>query len=263
MGRTRISAPPRLMASALMGALIVAATLVSLGGSGAEAAGERQSVAAVPDGFEQYLVYMAQPREVDEPTEVNYDTFREFQAEVYGRDEAALADYREEAIAFYAERFGLDFSDAPVEEDGSQSIDGATLVPSFVAPEREYRAYTIGGERVPSEGYVVRDSGFNVLLEEGVTLHGEYGGTDGRQAPESLLAFGEYNILIPGPGDSGNDREILIEFRSTGPISANADGTMVFVCDIENEHWGSGQARGVVTTANGEIRNVLTFPSSG
>lgn len=260
MGPARISAPSRLLASALVAGLLVAATIFSLGATGAEAGGERQSVAAVPDGFQQYLTYTAQPREVDEPTEVDYDTFREFQAEVYGRDEAALADYRQEAIAFYAERFGLDFSEAPVTEDGSQSIDGATLVPSFVAPETEYRAYTIGSERVPSEGYVVRDSGFNVMLTEGVTLHGEYGGSAGRQAPASLLAFGEYNILVPGPGDSGNDREIVIAFRSTGPIFANADGTMVFVCDIESEQWGSGQARGVVT-ANGEIRNVLTFPA--
>jgi hypothetical protein len=260
MGHSSVPARTRLLASALIGGLILAAAAVTFGATGAEAGGERQSVAAVPDGFQQYLTYMAQPREVDEPTVVNYATFRVFQAEVYGRDDAALAAYRQEAIAFYAERFGLDFSDAPIAEDGSQSIDGATLVPSFVAPEREYRAYTIGGERVPSEGYVVRDSGFNVMLTEGVTLHGEYGGSEGRQAPASLLAFGEYNILIPGPGNSGNDREILIAFRSTGPIFANADGTMVFVCDIESEQWGSGQARGIVT-ANGEIRNVLTFPA--
>jgi len=35
-----------------------------------------------------------------------------------------------------------------------------------------------------------------------------------------------------------------------------------FVCDLESDQWGSGQARGIVN-ADGEIRNALTFPASG
>ncbi len=62
-----------------------------------------------------------------------------------------------------------------------------------------------------------------------------------------MLAFGDYNILIPRPGRSGNDETIDIRFSSAGPIVANADGVMTFVCDLENEQWGSGQARGIIT----------------
>lgn len=262
MERSSTSGLRRWMTLLLAAALVAGIASVTVGIGYADAGGERQSVAAVPDGFDQYLVYMAQPRSVEEPTVVNFETFKEFQAEVYGRDEAAVAAFREEAIAFYEGRFGLDFSDAEVQEDGSQSIEGATLVPSFVAPETEYRAYTIGGLRVPSEGHVVRDSSFNVMLEPGVTLQGEYGGTAGRVAEDGgMLAFGDYNILIPGPGASGNDDEIQIRFQSTGPIVANADGVMTFVCDLIHEQWGEGQARGIVTP-DGEIRNVLGFPVS-
>lgn len=253
----------RLMATVLTAALFAAFAVVA-GGSVADARGQSRAVAAVPDGFQQQLTYMAQPREVDEPTEVNYETFKDFQAEVWGRDEADVEAFREEAIAFYQERFGLDFSDVNIEEDGSQTLaddDGnvlATLVPSFVAPETEYRAYTIGGRWTPPEGYVVRDSSFNVMVTPGTELGGTY---DKVAENGGLLAFGDYNILIPGPGNSGNDEEIDIRFRSGGLIVPNADGVAVFVCDLESDQWGSGQARGIVTP-NGEIRNVLTFPST-
>lgn len=263
MERTATLSNIRRMGIALLAAsLLIGLALVGVGTSNAEAAGDRQSVAAVPGGFDQYLVYMAQPRIVDEPTVVNYETFKEFQAEVYGRDDAAIADFRQEAIDFYAERFGLDFSGAAVQADGSQQIDGATLSPSFVAPETEYRAYTIGGMRVPAEGHVVRDSSLNVMIQPGTVLHGEYGGAAGKVAAQGgLLAFGDYNILVPGPGNSGNADEIQIRFKSTGPIVPNADGVMTFVCDLEHEAWGDGQARGIVTP-NGEIRNVLAFPDA-
>jgi hypothetical protein len=261
MERSGVWRTRRGVATALVAAMVVAFALVA-SGTGAGANGQSRAVAAVPDGFQQYLTFMAQPREVAEPTVVDYDSFKAFQAEVWGRDQAAIDAFRAEAVAFYAERFGLDFSNADIAEDGSQTIDGATLVPSFVAPETEYRAYTIGGRWTPPEGYVVRDSSFNVMLTPGTVLHGEYGGAAGRVAADGgLLAYGDYNILIPGPGRSGNDETIEIRFSSTGPIVANADGVMTFVCDLESEQWGSGQARGIVTGSNGEIRNVLTFPA--
>ncbi|MFU8840113.1 MAG: hypothetical protein ACNA8R_05265 [Nitriliruptoraceae bacterium] len=257
----------RWIATMLAVALLAAAVLVT-GGASADARGPSRSVAAVPDGFQQQLTYMAQPRDVENPTVVNYATFEEFQAEVWGRDADDIAAFRAEAIEFYYERFGLDFSDAVIDEYGVQTITDpgtkmdVTLTPSFVAPETEYRAYTIGGRWTPPEGYVVRDSSFNVMLPPRIELGGDYGGDDGKVAADGgLLAFGDYSILIPGPGNSGNDETIDIRFLSTGPIVANADGAMTFICDLESERWGSGQARGIVTP-NGEIRNVLTFPST-
>ncbi len=262
MERAGVWSTRRAMATVLAAALFAAFVIVA-GGSAADARGQSRAVAAIPDGFEQQLTYMAQPREVDEPTVVNYDTFKAFQADVWGRDEADIQDFREEAWEFFYERFGLEFSDVAIDEDdGTQTIEGvATLRPSFVAPEREYRAYTIGGMWVPPEGYVVRDASFNVAVEPGTVLFGEYGGADGTEVDGGMVVFGDYNILVPGPGNSGNDEEIDIRFRSGGMIAPNADGVTVFVCDLDSEQWGTGQARGVVTP-DGEIRNVLTFPST-
>lgn len=262
MERTAVSDVRRLIATVIAAALVVTLATFASAADRVDAANDPQSVAAVPDGFQQYMTYMAQPRQVDEPTVVNYENFKAFQAEVWGRDEADLAAFRAEAIEFFNDRFGLDFSDAAIAADGTQSIPGATLRPSFLPPEREYRAYTIGGMRVPPEGYVVRDSSFGVRLEPGIVLHGEYGGEQGKVAERGgSVVFGDYNILAPGPGNSGNDRTIEIRFKSGGPIAPNADGVTVFVCDLVSEQWGEGQARGVVTP-NGEIRNVLTFPAT-
>lgn len=253
--------------AAAVGALaLVASVSFAAANDEVSAGGQNRSVAAVPAGFEQYLVYLSEPGEgAFEP--VTYEEFLEVQADVYGRDADGVDDFRDEAIEFYADRFGLDFSSASVGADGEQVIDGATLTPSFVRPERNYQAHTIGGEWVPPTGWDVRDASFNVMLTDDVVLHGEYGGTAGKEAPAgALLAFGDYNIEVDRPGNSekapgrGGD-EIVIRFMSSSPITADEDGIMTFVCDLTNSEWGSGQARGIVTP-DGGIRNVLTFPPS-
>ena len=253
--------------AAAVGALaLVASVSFAAANDEVSAGGENRSVAAVPAGFEQYLVYLSEPGEgAFEP--VTYEEFLEVQADVYGRDAAAVEAFREEAVEFYAERFGLDFSSAPVGADGEQVIDGAMLVPSFVRLERNYHAQTVGGEWVPPTGWDVRDSSFNVMFTDDVVVHGTYGGAAGKEAPEgALLAFGDYNIDVDRPGNSENapgrgGDEIVIRFFSSSLITADEDGIMTFVCDLTHPEWGSGQARGIVTP-DGGIRNVLTFPAS-
>lgn len=231
------------------------------------ASGENRSVAAVPAAFEQYLVYLSEPGAgAFEP--VTYEEFLAFQHDVYGRDADAVDAFRAEAIAFYRDTFGLDFSAADVDEEGVQAIDGARLSPSFVRPERNYQAHTVGGEWVPSSGWDVRDSSFNVTITDpDVLLHGTYGGEEGKPAAEgALLAFGDYSVAVDRPGNSDKatgrgGEEIRIRFMSSSPITADEDGIMTFVCNLTSDDWGSGQARGIVTP-DGGIRNVLTFPAS-
>lgn len=255
------------IAAAAVGALaLVASVSFAAANDEVSAGGENRSVAAVPSGFEQYLVYMSEPGHgAFEP--VTYGEFLEVQADVFGRDGDAVQAFRDEAVDFYKDRFGLDFSTAPVDDNGEQVINGAKLVPSFVRLERNYHAQTIGGEWVPPTGWDVRDSSFNVMFTDEVVLRGTYGGPDGQIAPEgALLAFGDYNIDVDRPGNSEKapgrgDDEIVIRFFSSSLITADEDGIMTFVCDLTHPEWGSGQARGIITP-DGGIRNVLTFPSS-
>lgn len=246
-------------------AAVVALAVVGLA-SLASAAGQRRDVAAVPAGFEQYLVYVSEPSAVDDPTEVTWEAFLAFQQEAFGRDATAVAEFREDAEEFFLQRFGVDLTDDTLDPATGTKVDdetGAILAPSFVVPERNYRAHTIGGEWVPPEGWAVRDSSFNLMFPTAVELDGEE--FEGTAPAGSMVVYGDYDIAPDRPGASenapGTGGTIRIHFESGFPIYANDEGVMVFVCDLESEEWGSGQARGIVTP-DGAIRNVLTFPAS-
>ena len=147
-------------------------------------------------------------------------------------------------------------------------------------PAHNYRAYSISGEAVPSEGWVVRDGGFSatVVAAGGVTLGGQFRGV---HVPKGTsFAFGDYNILVSEPDDDrqGDDRqrEIILHYRSGDPIFADQFGVSAFRCGLVNsetdlgltESSWAGMAQGVVRPPQNlpdgrvkvSIRNVLTFP---
>lgn len=250
--------------SGVTGLAVLSVALVVAGVSQAGAAGS--SGAPTPVGFDRYLVYMgngvfdpgAEPALL--PGEI-------FHQEIMGRGEAEMAEQEALARQFFEQRFGL--------------VEGEDVAfESFTFnPANNYRAYTISGERVPAEGWVVRDGGFRaeVVAENGVTLGGEF---DGTHVPQGTsVVFGDYNILVTGPGKSGEhreQREIILHYRSGDPLIVDQFGVMHFTCGlvdsetdlgITEDDW-DGMAQGVVRppevladgTVKVSIRNVLTFP---
>ena len=222
--------------------------------------------AAAPEGFDKYLVYMADG--VFDPDESN-DQFdgAYFHREVMERTDEELAAELDRAEAFFRDRFGLDFTGVEA-VDGVKTIGGvATLDTSgfMLDPRQEYRAYTVAGESVPDEGWVIRDGGWrvNITGEDGATLTGTWGGDEGTDVPSgSFVVFGDYNI------DTGQE-PIIIHYESGSPIlPAGTDGITAFSCDLSHPEWGNGQANGTVLspaehddgTVQVSIRNVLTFP---
>jgi hypothetical protein len=244
---------------------LLIALVVVASSSFALAAG--RSGAPTPTGFDRYLVYMANgvfdPEE--EPAILPGDIF---QQEIMGRSEAEIAEQEALARQFFEQRFGLNLE------------DGTVIFESFTFnPVHNYRAYTISGESVPAEGWVVRDGGFRaeVVAEDGVTLGGEFAGM---HVPQGTgVVFGDYNILVTGPGQSGEhpeQREIVLHYRSGDPLIVDQFGVMHFTCGlvdsetdlgITEDNW-DGMAQGVMRppemlpdgTVKVSIRNVLTFP---
>ena len=206
-----------------------------------------------PAGFDTMLVYLGTGvYDVDDP---NYEApdAEYWHREIMGRSDADIAQNRADALAFFAERFGLD----------PETQDGLMFTDFMVDPRNEYRVYVSSEEAVPSEGWVVRDGGWMLTVTDpdGVTLGGEFAGT---QVPEgAFFVFGEYNIDVP----DGDD--LVIHYRSGSAIIATDTG-MMFLCDLWHPEWGEGLAQGISaprtledgrTQAN--IRNVLTFPGLG
>ena len=222
---------------------------------------EESAVQPTPESFDKYLVYMANG--VFDPDAEGPDGDF-WQREIMGRSDAEIAENQAQAEQFFMERFGLDFSQAQLQE-GSKEIEGATMMSFMLNPNREYRAYTISNEAVPSEGWVVRDGGWRVDFSSDVTVYGNWGGTEGTLVPAgSFVVFGDYNIEVP------DGENIVIHYESGSPITPNEDGTMMFICDLSHPEWGEGLAQGVVNPgmtedgrAHANIRNVLTFPGYG
>jgi hypothetical protein len=213
-----------------------------------------------PAGFTKFLVYMAEGNagSITDPEFV-----LAFQRDVYGRDEAAVAAYAREAMQFFLERFGLDFRSATAPTAvGPWEIKGAVMQGSVFSPANGYTAYVVSEEAVGPDGWIVRDSSFNVRLTADQKLHGTWGGTAGKRAAAgSFIVFGDYNIKVDNPDRKDGGGTIQIHFESGSPITANIDGEFHFVCDLSHPVWGAGHARGV-GTPDGGVRNVLTFPPS-
>lgn len=221
--------------------------------------------APAPEGYDQYLVYLMNGVvDADAPGLPPEGEF--FQREIMERTaEEAEAEFRR-AEQFFLERFGVDFASVEA-DDGIKTIDNLSLDTEgfMLAPERNYRVYTIAGMDVPDEGWEVRDGGWAVMVGEGgATLKGEWGGPDGTEVPAgSMFVFGDYNI------DAGaGNAPILIHYQSSAPIVPTETGVQAFSCELTHEEWGTGLANGVILppedlgdgTVKHTVRNVLTFP---
>lgn len=182
-----------------------------------------------------------------------------FQKEVMGRSDEEIAALRDEAKAFYLERFGIDVNDPALA--GRIAFTMFTLNPDF-----EYRLHALSGANAPSEGWQIRDGGFQLAVTDpdGIDLGGVLAGS---HAPEgSAMFFGNYNILVTDEDGEPKD-ELIIFYKSNVPGETLPNGGFTFRCDMFNEKWGDGLGVGTILTvpledgtvrANG--RNILTFP---
>jgi len=221
----------------------------------------------VPAGFDGFLVYMANgvydpsvqsPQPGLENCEGLFCDGGYFQRDIMGRSEYQIQQKKQEAKDFFRTRFGLDVEDP--------ALAGRIVFTSFMTrPNWDYRAYVMDS-KTRAEGWKVRDGGYNVRVIDpaGIDLGGEF---LGRHAPfNSVMFSGEYNILLKDRQE-GEDKELVIEFRSATFHQINDDGSVMLRCELYNKELGSGYA--IVTLDNivrkdglvqGRGRNVLTFP---
>lgn len=228
---------------------------------------ESKAEAPTPDGYTKYLVFMANGTMPASgfPFQVGEDALENFHRSIMGRSDAEIQQNAVDAGNFFLERFGLDVWTVDPLDPAAPFV----FFPIFFDPQINYRAYTISGESVPSEGWVVRDGGWALVTQSELTLGGEFAG---EVVPTgTLMLFGDYNIKRTKPGKWNQPKPIIIHYQAGSPAypPASASDQLSFNCELSSEEFGEGRAQGIEAPVviNGElvenIRNILTFSDLG
>jgi hypothetical protein len=212
-----------------------------------------------PAGFDKTVVFMAAGLYNSSVPPAEGDLAIWYHKIVMGRTDPQIAEVKNKAKQYFKDEFGID----------------TDPVAFGVDPRNEYRAYYISGMDISDGGWVVRDGGFNAVFTAPTTLHGKYGGTAGKTVPAgSMIVYGDYNIDVTGPGNSGKNpsdvKPLIIHYQSAEPIIPDMiNNGITFRCTVIAP-WGEGIAQGIsypqdlgkgIVQAN--IRAVQTYPKFG
>ena len=194
------------------------------------------------------------------------DTNLTFFREVLGFDDAEIEQETQNALQFFNERFGLDFSQSEPNEQGIRFFENATLQP-FRQPRGTFATFNrwllTGNTR--SRCFIATVGGYLVNFIGEQTLRGTYGGEEGIQVTSSRVVSYEYiSISIP------HRDPVMIQRWTPIPNEAAQIGLFVLIYELSNPTLGQGAQQGFsqteLVTENGTsiLRRsgsaVLTFP---
>ena len=184
------------------------------------------------------------------------------------RDEA-IQHATDDAIRFFNESYGLDFSTSAPNEQNECFFENAKMNPYFLPPDTIDYVVTsnnwIQSGSTRSVSYLIRLGGFQVTFLSDQTLRGSYGGTEGKPAgPAEGLLYGFYNI------DVCPQSPLIIQYQSGSPRRVEpVDGHYIINFELYNTVLGHGAARGFVSNTQISetpslyriiIRLTFTFP---
>jgi len=183
-----------------------------------------------------------------------------FQKEIMNRTDAEVAEIREKARQHFIMHFGID-------ADHPDYAGRVSLNQFMVNPDFQYRVHALSGEQVPSDGWIIRDGGYQFLVTD----------PDGIDVNDPMLGqihvpagsggfYGNYNILKTDKHGNPNG-ELIIFYQSDTPAVPLPNGDFYFKCTMFNEDWGQGVGMGTMNfvpledgRVRGNVRNVLSFP---
>ena len=195
------------------------------------------------------------------------DTDNTFFRDVVKFTDEETETYLQNAINFYATRFGLNYSTEP-DEFGVRHFQNTTFSPiNFsVTLTATVNSWLRSGQ-TRSACYPVRAGGYRIQFNAEQILHGTYGGEQGILASSNDgIAYGYYVI------DVCPQEPLLIRFESTIPYRFDPiDGYSVTKEDVFHRTLGEGLAFGTLKTTNEsadgsilryEFRVVFNFPKN-
>ena len=199
----------------------------------------------------------------DDPELVFFKTYMKF-------GDTAIQHTVDDAIQFFKDRFGLDFSTSNPNEKNERFFENAKMNPFILPPDEVNYIVTINNwfrsGNTRSTCYLIRDGGFRVTFSANQTLRGSYGGDTGKPASD-ILVYGFYNIEVC------KQNSIIIQYQCGTPFRIEpVDGIAVFNSELYNRVLGHGRAQGIVIVipdpAADEpgrfrvtLRSTLTFPA--
>ena len=195
------------------------------------------------------------------------DTNLTFFSEVLGYSDDETQQEIQNALQFFSERFGLEFSLTQPNELGLRFFQNATLQPIRRTPQINAvlnRWILTGNTR--SKCFAIQIGGFIVTFSGEQILRGTYGGEEGIDVQNDRALSYEYMSISVPPCEP-----IVIQRQSPIPLQSMQIGIIVLFYELSHRTLGQGSLQGFVqveraTAANGTsfMRSsssaVLTFP---
>ena len=152
----------------------------------------------------------------------------------------------EDAIKFYNETYGLDFSNSQPNEQYEYFFENAKLSPFRLNEDVQFQVILnnwiqTGNVHTACRG--IRFGGYWVTFTGDQLLHGSYGGDEGIPAGvEDSIEYG-YDVI-----DVCDQSPVIIQFQNAIPSRLEpVDGTFLFDLDTYNQVLGYGKALGIAS----------------
>lgn len=178
---------------------------------------------------------------INDPELIYFKTIMNFR-------EAEIQHTTDDAIQFFNDTYGLDFSESTPNEQNQRVFQNATMDPFILPPDKFNYIVTdnnwIRSGSTRSNCYHVRYGGLRVTFSGEQILYGSYGGVEGKSVESgSIVSYGFFNI------DACKQSPIIIQFQTTVPFRAeNVDGSIVVRLDFNlyNRVLGHGESQGTL-----------------
>lgn len=202
---------------------------------------------------------------VDDPELTFFTTVLQFR-------EATIQHVIDDAVKFFNDSYGLDFSDSTPNAQKERFFQNAKMN-SFIFPPGKFNYfvtdnYWIRNGHTSSTCYSLVDGGFQVTFSGEQILYGSYGGAEGKAVgTESLVVYGFYKM------DRCKQSPVIIQYQTGAPIRGeNVDGHIVSITSLKlyNRVLGHGETLGILWVGPDPdepgrfrviVRNTFVFPS--
>ena len=159
--------------------------------------------------------------------------------------DAAIQHTIDDAMKFFNDTYGLDFSDSPPNEKNEYFVENAKMNPYKFSPHINFifsdNLWLRTGS-THSSCYHAHAGGLQVSFSGDQILHGSYGGTEGKTVGPSDTVYYGFDII-----DACKQSPIIIQFQSRSPfhIERAIAGIFPFSDEIYSRVLGHGFCHGI------------------